>query len=230
MTTDAAGAPDGVPRCVTTLPGGVTWDDRAPRPPRPRSLAHPPPALVGVGSLAARAYLTVLAGLLFWSVAPLLFGMSPVVVRTGSMQPAVRPGDVLLVQRMPASSVRPGQVVLAVNPARPDELLSHRVVRVNADGGLVTRGDANGSADSTPVPATLVKGVARLRVPFVGRPAVWWWDGHRASVLSWLVLSGLAVVLAGAGPRGGDAPSSPGPRAGVRVPVLRRRAWQTQGG
>ncbi len=156
-----------------------------------------PGTLVDAGALAASVYLTVVGGLLFWSLAPTLFGLTPVVVRTGSMQPAVRPGDVLLFQHLAAASVRPGEVVVAVNPARPDQLLSHRVVKVDSNGDIVTRGDANRTADSTPVAPGQLKGVARLRVPFVGLPTVWWWQGRRATAVAWLALSGIAVLLTG---------------------------------
>ncbi len=219
---DSAGQAGGPLRCVTTLPAGapsatgLTTGRRRPADSAPAALT-----LLGLGSVCARAYLTIVGGLLFWTLVPMLFGLSSVIVRTGSMQPAVRPGDVLVIQHVPTSSIRPGQVILTVNPARPGQLLSHRVAKVNPDGEFVTRGDANETADSTPVAPGLVKGLARLRIPFIGQPAVWWWEGRRGVALVWVALSGLAVLLTGAGPAGAARERSADVTGGHRSLVLK---------
>ena len=58
-----------------------------------------------------------------------------------SMSPTVRSGDVLLARRVRAAgSVRPGDVVLARFPARP-ELLVVKRVRRTAPGGHWVEGD-----------------------------------------------------------------------------------------
>jgi nickel-type superoxide dismutase maturation protease len=58
-----------------------------------------------------------------------------------SMSPTVRHGDRLLVLRVrPDAPVRPGEVVLARFPARPDLLVVKRVARA-VDGGVWVLGD-----------------------------------------------------------------------------------------
>jgi nickel-type superoxide dismutase maturation protease len=57
-----------------------------------------------------------------------------------SMSPTVRSGDRLLVRRVAAGDVRPGDVVLARFPARPDLLVVKRVRRA-VDGGHWIEGD-----------------------------------------------------------------------------------------
>ncbi len=62
-----------------------------------------------------------------------------VAVAERSMEPALRPGDWLLVWRKIRSSsrpirVRPGQIVVARHPGQPKLLLVKRVARVEADG------------------------------------------------------------------------------------------------
>lgn len=131
------------------------------------------------------------AGLLFWTLVPLTVGWRPEVVLSGSMAPHVAPGDVVLVAST-NHAVRPGQVILFVDPARPYRRLLHRVVSRNPDGTYVTRGDANPSADSTPVPPGNVQGMARLRVPWIGLLVYW------ARQRAWTSLVAVAVVL-GAG-------------------------------
>jgi nickel-type superoxide dismutase maturation protease len=58
-----------------------------------------------------------------------------------SMAPAVRSGDRLLVRRVrPGARVRPGVVVLARFPSRPELLVVKRIVRA-VDGGHWVEGD-----------------------------------------------------------------------------------------
>lgn len=58
-----------------------------------------------------------------------------------SMSPTVRSGDRLLVRRVPPGAVvRPGAVVLARFPSRPDLLVVKRVRRA-VDGGCWVEGD-----------------------------------------------------------------------------------------
>ena len=62
-------------------------------------------------------------------------------VRGPSMAPAVRSGDRVLVRRVPPEArLRPGDVVLARFPSRPDLLVVKRVARA-VDGGHWIEGD-----------------------------------------------------------------------------------------
>ena len=154
-------------------------------------------------AVVARAVLCVGGGLVLCSLAPLLLGWQSNVVLTGSMEPLLRTGDVVAYQPMPASRVQPGQIMLARDPVHPGHLLSHRFVRRLADGQMVTRGDANGHDDSTPVPESAVIGVARLDIPRVGLPMVWWTQGNRGYVGVTVVGLFVAVLLASTRPRSG---------------------------
>ncbi len=117
--------------------------------------------------------LGLVAGLVFWSVAPMLAGMQAHVIVSGSMEPSIASGDVVLTQNVDPAAVRPGMVLLFHDPAFPGRLLMHRVTKVNGDGTVVTRGDANRTDDSTAVSMTAAEGIGRLRVPYVGLPMYW---------------------------------------------------------
>jgi len=88
-----------------------------------------------------------------------------------SMEPALRPGDWLLVRR--TRRIRPGQVVLARHPGRPGLLIVKRAVRrVEGDeevgGGWWLESDnpAAGATDSRrfgAVPEPLIEGRVLLR-------------------------------------------------------------------
>jgi len=86
-----------------------------------------------------------------------------------SMEPALRPGDWLLLRR--TRRIRPGQIVLARHPARPDMLIVKRAARC-VEGGWWLESDnpAAGAVDSRrfgAVPALLIEGrvLARYRRP-----------------------------------------------------------------
>ena len=104
---------------------------------------------------AAAAYLAAGLGLVTWSVLPMLAGWTPTVILSGSMEPSLRPGDVVLFDAAGGEAATPGRIVLADDPERPGSLLSHRVRAVNADTSLTTKGDANASTDVAPVPAVV---------------------------------------------------------------------------
>ncbi|MGH3192564.1 MAG: nickel-type superoxide dismutase maturation protease, partial [Streptosporangiaceae bacterium] len=82
-----------------------------------------------------------------------------------SMEPALRPGDWLLARR--TARIRPGQIVVARHPDRPDFLLVKRAARRLAGGWWLTSDNpAAGATDSRrfgPVPASLIEGRVLLR-------------------------------------------------------------------
>lgn len=87
------------------------------------------------------------------------------------MEPALRPGDWLLVHRAmrPGNQLRlrPGQLVVARHPQRPDMLIVKRVARREPGGWWLTSDNPDaGAVDSRafgPVPGSLVEGKVLLR-------------------------------------------------------------------
>lgn len=149
-----------------------------------------------VVATAARAVLAALVGLAVWSAAPALLGWHPTTVMTGSMAPRLLPGDVVVSRPVAPAEVRPGQVLLADDPDHPGHLRMHRFVEPGRDGSVVTKGDANPRADSTPIERSAVHGVASLRVPFVASPVLWVREGRwvETGVLTLVVVALLALA------------------------------------
>ncbi|MEV4278304.1 signal peptidase I [Actinoplanes xinjiangensis] len=145
--------------------------------------------------LAARIAIGTAVVAVLWSIIPVAFGWTSVVVTSGSMGPRLRTGDVAIAAPATGAQMVPGQPVLADNPVRPGNLLLHRVIRRNADGSLVTKGDANPSEDSTPVPPDSVVGRPRLLVRYIGLPVYWHGTGeHRKVALTGIVAALLLLV------------------------------------
>ena len=95
-----------------------------------------------------------------------------VMVAERSMEPALRPGDWLLVRR--TRRIRPGQIVLARHPQRPDLLLVKRAARRVDDGWwLESDNPAAGAVDSRAfgvVPPALIEGRMLVRYRRGRRP------------------------------------------------------------
>ncbi len=147
--------------------------------------------LVAAAQFVARVAVVALSGLLFWSVAPLLLGWHSAVVLTGSMQPAISPGDVVVYDTVQARDLEVGEVAVVLHPNSSRPTVVHRVDARSANGTLTLRGDANVSLDSTALAADARVGRARLRIVYVGLPAVW----RRAGQMDRVAAGAAAVVV-----------------------------------
>lgn len=108
---------------------------------------------------------------LLMAVGPLLAGLHTYTVRSGSMTPAIRTGDVVLSRSIDPAAARVGQIVTFSDPAGTDALITHRVRAVRRDGAkyaFVTRGDANNTSERWMVPADGTIGKVVWRVPMLG--------------------------------------------------------------
>lgn len=140
-------------------------------------------------------YLSMLGTLVLWAVLPLALGWQATVVLSGSMEPTVSVGDIVLAEPVDPSTVKPGLVPLAVNPLNRSELYTHRVVNILPDGRLVTKGDNNGSLDPEPLKPSEIRGLERLRVPLLGAPLVALRAGKPLPMLGFVLVSSAAAAV-----------------------------------
>jgi signal peptidase I len=127
------------------------------------------------------------------------YGFSPIL--TGSMQPAANPGDVYLTRLAPASTLKVGDVI-AVNNQSTGVYYSHRIAEIRDYNGalrMITKGDANESADRDPFivsPYAQVSLVIKT-VPYVGRPMVYMNTVQgRQTAASFLVIANILALFA----------------------------------
>lgn len=107
-------------------------------------------------------------------------------VLSGSMRPAVSPGDLAITQGVPTGSLRVGDVIAFTPPTQTQTML-HRIASL--EGGVITtKGDANGVVD--PWHATLM-GATGYRLVFVV-PYVGWLSQLQSAAL---IGAGLLVAL-----------------------------------
>ncbi|MQA33484.1 LamG-like jellyroll fold domain-containing protein [Modestobacter roseus] len=144
-------------------------------------------------STLSRIALGALALLLAASLVPALVGWQSTVVMSGSMAPALAPGDVAVVRPVDSAALEPGAVLLVDDPDLPGRLRLHRLVAVDA-AGLQLKGDANPAADSSLVAPAAVHGAVSFRLPLVGEPVVWLAERRVWPLVG--TAAGLAVLLA----------------------------------
>jgi len=142
----------------------------------------------------ARGVVATLLGLALWAAAPALIGWQPTTVMTGSMEPRIVPGDVVVSRPVGSGEIATGKVLLADDPDQADHLRMHRYVEDGPGGTMVTKGDANPQQDSTPIERSAVHGIAFLRIPFIGTPIRWISAGEWGLVA--MLALGLTAVLA----------------------------------
>lgn len=142
----------------------------------------------------ARSLIMIVLGMAFFAAAPAALGWHPTTAMTGSMEPRLSPGDVIVSRPIAADALVVGQVLLADDPDKLGALRLHRYVEPGRQGQIITKGDANADNDSTPVARSAVRGVAVIEVPYVGLPILWMRGGQWLN-LSLLGLGLVAIVL-----------------------------------
>lgn len=118
----------------------------------------------------------VIALLTVMILIPRITGWIPLTVLTGSMEPSIPAGSMVVVQPLEGkevvTDVGTGDVITFMPHPDDPTLVTHRVVSqgVRADGTTVfiTQGDANGAPDVDPVTAEQVRGTVRYHVPYAG--------------------------------------------------------------
>lgn len=127
-----------------------------------------------VGRILSVAYLSVLlVGIASLAVFSLPFtGLKAMNIATGSMQPHMPPGTLVIVHSVPLSSIKAGDVITFANPNNAKANITHRVKEVTKINGVtpafITQGDANPVTDGAIV-GGLVKGKVVGVLPIMGK-------------------------------------------------------------
>ena len=122
-------------------------------------------------------------------------GLRPLVVRSGSMEPTIATGSMVLVRRIAADEIRKGDIVAV---ERPDHTrVTHRVLGIERRGQtaeLTMKGDANEDADAVPV---TVRRADRLvyQVPELGRVGAWFATPRGGFVVGCMLTSVFTQVI-----------------------------------
>ncbi len=150
-----------------------------------------------VGIFGVFGTIFVLALVVITFVLSVAFGYRPVAVVSGSMEPGISLGDVVLYERHGLSGIEEGRIIVFDDPTIEGGTIIHRVVGTDPDTGwLQTKGDANNSNDSVWVTEDDIKGVGRILVPFAGIPAAWVQTGRFIPAIALVVFILFAAWMA----------------------------------
>lgn len=127
---------------------------------------------------------------------PLALGARSMVVRSGSMTPAIRTGDVVVVRPIDPIEARVGDIVTFKDPEGSGRLLVHRVRAISRQGGQVaitTQGDANSTQEHWRVPVDGTIGTVVYRVPLLGFATSW--IGSPGGRIGLIIVPGLLLAV-----------------------------------
>jgi signal peptidase len=125
-------------------------------------------------------------------------GHRVLIVRSGSMAPAINTGDVVVTRMVDPTKVSVGDVVTFRDPSRSSDLVTHRVVRRGIEGvkvSFLTKGDANTGTERWSIDEDGTVGKLQFRVPKVGYALAW---AGAPLVRAGLFLAGALLLAAAA--------------------------------
>jgi signal peptidase len=127
------------------------------------------PQIKRVGRIAISLFLVlIISGSLFTFISP-FFGWRIEVVISGSMEPAIQTGSVIIVRPIVPDTIRKGDIIM-YSSLDMTSLTTHRVVNVETEPTLqfITKGDANNNSDIIPIMPGQIVGIVTFTVPYLG--------------------------------------------------------------
>lgn|SRR3989338_5801215 len=113
--------------------------------------------------------LLAVAGLFLASLLPIPGNIAVKIVRSGSMEPAIKTGSIVLIR--PSTSYEVGDIVTFGEDTRSQIPTTHRIVSKRVAGNetfYMTKGDGNEEADQTEIRGSLLIGKVLWTVPYAG--------------------------------------------------------------
>lgn len=125
--------------------------------------------------LVLQSFLFVGALVLFlvalFSVLPMFFGNRTLVILSGSMEPTIPTGGIVLAQPVPSRSLDIGDIIVYSPGSESQIPIVHRIVSISEGRGIryyTTRGDANPNIDVAEVALPATAWRVTFSAPFVG--------------------------------------------------------------
>ena len=105
---------------------------------------------------------------------PSVFGVTPMVVLSGSMsgtaEDHIEAGDLIFVKEIQANDLKEGNIISFMEE-KSSTVVTHRIIEIIEDSGgrtFITKGDANNTEDQSPVTEDRIVGVFFFRLAKVG--------------------------------------------------------------
>lgn len=130
----------------------------------------------GLARLAGSFLLWTVAGLAggiaLAMLIPLAFNARPLTVMSGSMEPTINTGDVVVAREIAPLDANVGDIVSFLDPKRHGLLVTHRVRSIERTGDkvvFVTKGDANNASERWRIGTDDRISRTMYRIPAIGR-------------------------------------------------------------
>lgn len=143
-------------------------------------------ALVVLAILVGLSIYTVNAQRIGGNALPMPFGVGATVVLSGSMEPALSVGDLLIVVK--ADQYQVGDMVVYQTGGTG---VVHRIIAIDGDT-VTTQGDANNAPDAA-ISLSQIKGKVAFSIPKVGNVVNW----VKSPVVTVILLAGAVFLLEG---------------------------------
>ncbi len=114
-------------------------------------------------------FISVIALLLIISILPLTGNFKVLAVLSGSMEPAIRTGSVVLIK--PAGDYKIGDIITFGKIGKNQTPTTHRINDIRVQAGkpiYITKGDANNAPDQKEVSQSDVRGKVLFSIPLAG--------------------------------------------------------------
>ena len=140
----------------------------------------------------------IVVGLSMVMTVPQAFNYEILTVLSGSMEPTLDTGGVVIAKKISPLDARLGDVVTFQDPERKKKLVTHRLRKVKIKRGnayMVTKGDANDTTEKWAVSTKGHIGRVAFHVPHVGFVREWIsGKAIRLGTVALLVLFGVAIL------------------------------------
>ncbi len=113
----------------------------------------------------------LMMGIFLIVVSPLLpFNNVPrtYVVVSGSMEPTIMTGSLIVTKPVMVDQLHDGQIVAFTSPQSPKDTIVHRIVDSSDKSKIKTKGDNNNAEDAWELPGENVKGEYLFAIPYLG--------------------------------------------------------------
>jgi signal peptidase I len=114
-------------------------------------------------------------------------------VMSGSMEPNVQTGSIVVVKNVPVHQIQKGDVITYTS--KNGTSITHRVVEIKSSENnisLVTKGDLNNIPDVDPISENQIKGKVLVSIPYIGYMSIWMKTPKGFSIL--VILPALFII------------------------------------
>lgn len=123
-----------------------------------------------IWDIPVAAFLIVLAALISGFFPHYMIG-----VGSDSMNPTIHKGDAVILKKVDAKTLKQGDIIAFQNTENK-RLIVHRIDSITSSNDntvYVTKGDANNSVDANVVYPDQVRGVVKVKIPYIAYPTLW---------------------------------------------------------